>query len=148
MSDQHPKTFRLTCQAPNSFSFGLCYDASVMNDSFLEVRDLRKSYGATVALAGVSFAVGRGEMFGLLGPNGAGKTTLLSILSCLLEPTGGEARILGRKVVANDPELRRQIGIVPQELALYGELTGRENLLFFGGLYGVSGKALAQRCDE
>jgi ABC-2 type transport system ATP-binding protein len=114
----------------------------------LEAIDLHKSYGATVALDGVTFQVDQGEMFALLGPNGAGKTTLLSILSCLLEATSGEARILGRKVVANDLELRRQIGIVPQELALYGDLTGRENLAFFGGLYGVSGKALARRCDE
>jgi ABC-2 type transport system ATP-binding protein len=114
----------------------------------LKVIDLHKRYGATVALDGITFQVDEGEMFGLLGPNGAGKTTLLSILSCLLEATAGEARILGREVVANDPELRRQIGIVPQELALYSELTGRENLAFFGGLYGVSGKALAQRCDE
>jgi ABC-2 type transport system ATP-binding protein len=114
----------------------------------LEVIDLHKRYGATVALDGVTFQVDEGEMFGLLGPNGAGKTTLLSILSCLLEASGGEARILGCKVAANDPELRRQIGIVPQELALYGELTGRENLAFFGGLYDVSGKVLHRRCDE
>jgi ABC-2 type transport system ATP-binding protein len=114
----------------------------------LEVIDLHKRYGSTVALNGVTFQVDEGEMFGLLGPNGAGKTTLLSILSCLLEATAGEARILGRKVVPNDSELRRQIGIVPQELALYGDLSGRENLAFFGGLYGVSGKLLHRRCDE
>ncbi|MBL8796129.1 MAG: ABC transporter ATP-binding protein [Planctomycetia bacterium] len=114
----------------------------------LEVDDLRKLYGPTVALEGVSFQVEAGEMFGLLGPNGAGKTTLLSILSCLLPASGGEARILGRRVGVNDPELRRQIGIVPQELALYGELTARENLAFFGGLYGMGGADLKQRCDE
>src|SRR5689334_16601473 len=114
----------------------------------LEVIDLHKRYGSTVALTGVSFHVDEGEMFGLLGPNGAGKTTLLSILSCLLEASSGEARILGRKVAANDRELRRQIAIVPQELALYGELSARENLAFFGGLYGLAGKALQHRCDE
>jgi ABC-2 type transport system ATP-binding protein len=114
----------------------------------VEVIDVRKQYGATVALEGVSFQVEAGEMFGLLGPNGAGKTTLLSILSCLLPASGGEARILGRKVGVNDPELRRQIGIVPQELALYGELTARENLAFFGGLYGLGRADLEQRCDE
>jgi len=114
----------------------------------LEVNDLRKSYGAAPALEGVRFSVDEGEMFGLLGPNGAGKTTLLSILSCLLPASGGEARLLGRRVVVDDPELRRLIGIVPQELALYGELTARENLAFFGGLYGLRSAALRQRCQE
>jgi ABC-2 type transport system ATP-binding protein len=87
-------------------------------------------------------------MFGLLGPNGAGKTTLLSIVSCLLRPDAGEVRIDGRKVEAGDRGLRRQIGIVPQELALYGELTARENLAFFGRLYGMAGPALERRVVE
>src|SRR2546425_6972640 len=108
-----------------------------MSRTFLEVQDLHKRYGSTVALDGVTFQVVEGEMFGLLGPNGAGKTTLLSILSCLLDATSGAARILGRPVNSSDRELRRQIGIVPQELALYGELTARENLGFFGQLYGL-----------
>src|SRR6516162_6580810 len=112
---------------------------------FLEVRELRKRYGPTVALDGVSFTVAEGEIFGLLGPNGAGKTTLLSILSCLLEASAGEARLLGRPVSLVDRELRRWIGIVPQELALYGELTARENLSFFGELYGISGPDLHRR---
>jgi ABC-2 type transport system ATP-binding protein len=114
---------------------------------FLEVRDLRKHYGETTALDGVSFTVAEGEIFGLLGPNGAGKTTLLSILSCLLEPSGGEARLLGRPISLDDRQLRRWIGIVPQELAVYGELTARENLAFFGELYGLSGPALERRVD-
>ena len=114
----------------------------------LEAIDLHKRYGATVALERVSLHVDEGEMFGLLGPNGAGKTTLLSILSCLLPPTSGEARILGRTVRPDDRELRRHIGIVPQELALYDELTARENLAFFGGLYGLAGAAMRSRCDE
>jgi ABC-2 type transport system ATP-binding protein len=114
----------------------------------LEAIDLHKRYGATVALERVSLHVDEGEMFGLLGPNGAGKTTLLSILSCLLPPTSGEARILDRTVQPDDRELRRHIGIVPQELALYDELTARENLAFFGGLYGLAGTTLRTRCDE
>ena len=114
----------------------------------LEVTDLRKSYGTFTALAGVSFRVEEGEMFGLLGPNGAGKTTLLSILSCLLESTGGGATLLGRPVSIHDRELRRQIGIVPQDLAIYGELTARENLDFFGGLYGLAGEKRRQRSTE
>src|SRR6516225_3169241 len=119
-----------------------------MDRTFLEVRDLSKHYGPTVALDRVGFQVSEGEIFGLLGPNGAGKTTMLSILSCLMEPTAGEALLLGRRVLTNDKELRRRIGIVPQELAVYGELTGRENLLFFGALYGLAGTTLRQRVDE
>jgi ABC-2 type transport system ATP-binding protein len=115
---------------------------------FLEVRDLHKSYGSTFALAGVTFEVSQGEMFGLLGPNGAGKTTLLSILSCLLEPSAGEAYLLGRKLASSDKEQRRTIGIVPQELALYGELTASENLVFFGELYGLPASVLRQRVAE
>lgn len=114
----------------------------------LEVLNLAKRYGGTTALHGVSFTVAAGEMFGLLGPNGAGKTTLLSIISCLLRPDGGEVRIDGKKVEPADREIRRVIGIVPQELALYGELTARENLEFFGRLYGLSGDSLRRRVGE
>jgi linearmycin/streptolysin S transport system ATP-binding protein len=113
--------------------------------AFLEVADLTKQYGAVKALNGVSFTVGEGELFGLLGPNGAGKTTLLSILSCLLEPTSGEVRLQGRLVRPGDFWVRRLIGVVPQELALYGDLTARENLQFFGELYGLRGAELRER---
>src|SRR5579862_7926006 len=109
-----------------------------MSVAFLEVRDVRKSYGATVAVAGVSFTVAEGEMFGLLGPNGAGKTTLLSIVSCLLDASNGGVRLLGQEVVPSARAVRRLIGIVPQELAIYAELTARENLHFFGELYGLN----------
>jgi ABC-2 type transport system ATP-binding protein len=119
-----------------------------MSAAFLEVRDLCHRYGATAALDGVSFEVRRGEVFGLLGPNGAGKTTLLSVLSCLLEPTAGEVRLEGRPLHPHDRAVRRHIGIVPQELAVYGELTARENLLFFGELYGVRGPLLRRRVEE
>jgi ABC-2 type transport system ATP-binding protein len=114
----------------------------------LEVIALDKRYGSTVALDDVTFQVAEGDMFGLLGPNGAGKTTLLLILSCLLAPTSGEVRIQGRKARLTDRELRRHIGIVPQELALYGGLTARENLEFFAQLYGLPGDHLRQRVQE
>jgi ABC-2 type transport system ATP-binding protein len=114
----------------------------------LEIRDLRKSYGNHVALDGVTLEVSEGEFFGLLGPNGAGKTTLLSTISCLLEPSGGEVRLAGRTLRSGDREIRRLIGIVPQELAIYGELTARENLMFFGGLYGLPGAQLRRYVDE
>jgi ABC-2 type transport system ATP-binding protein len=119
-----------------------------MSGTFLEVQDVRKRYGSTVALDGISFQVAAGEMFGLLGPNGAGKTTLLSIISCLVQASGGEALLLGRTLLPAARDLRREIGIVPQELALYGELTARENLSFFGELYGLGGAKLRQRVAE
>jgi ABC-2 type transport system ATP-binding protein len=115
--------------------------------AILEVHGLHKVYGRTVAIDHVSFAVEQGEMFGLLGPNGAGKTTTLSIVSALLPATAGSVRILGREVRPADRELRKHLGIVPQELAVYGQLTARENLAFFGELYGLSGPELQQRVD-
>src|SRR5579883_1967344 len=119
-----------------------------MPDAFLDVIDVRKSYGSAAALSGVSFQVREGELFGFLGPNGAGKTTLLSILSCLLEPTAGHARLLGQLLVPRNRTVRPLIGVVPQELAIYGELTARENLVFFGELYGVRGELLRRRVDD
>jgi ABC-2 type transport system ATP-binding protein len=114
----------------------------------LEVRDVRKNYGALTALDGVSFSVMRGELFGLLGPNGAGKTTLLSILSCLGEPTSGEVLVNGAHVGASNLDVRRLIGIVPQDLAIYEQLTARENLAFFGELFGLGGVSLRHRVDS
>jgi ABC-2 type transport system ATP-binding protein len=119
-----------------------------MTTPFLEVLDLHKRYGPIKALRGVSFQVEQGEMFGLLGPNGAGKTTLLSIVSSLLVATAGEVRLQGQRIVPGNREVRRLIGIVPQELAVYEELTARENLLFFGELYGLAGPALRKRVEE
>jgi ABC-2 type transport system ATP-binding protein len=113
----------------------------------LHIDDLQKRYGDFVALHGVSFEVAEGEMFGLLGPNGAGKTTLLSILSCLIPASAGRATLLGRPVSPDDKELRRRIALVPQDLAVYGELTARENLTFFGKLYGLGGAKLKDRVD-
>ncbi|HZT82160.1 MAG TPA: ABC transporter ATP-binding protein, partial [Gemmataceae bacterium] len=114
----------------------------------LEVRDLVKRYGGNVALGGVSFQVAEGELFGLLGPNGAGKTTLLSIVSSLLGADGGEVLLEGKRLSPGDRGLRRLLGIVPQELAIYGELTARENLAFFGSLYGLRGAELRRRVAE
>jgi len=114
----------------------------------LEVRDLRKRYGAHIGLDGVSFAVAAGEIFGLLGPNGAGKTTLMSIVAGLLQPSAGEVRLKGDRFNRARKELRRLIGIVPQDLAIYNELTGRENLRFFGRLYGLAGNDLEQRVEQ
>jgi len=114
----------------------------------LEAHDLRKSYGSLCALDSVGFQVADGEMFGLLGPNGAGKTTLLSIVAGLLIPDHGQVRILDQEFSPRKRELKSVIGIVPQDLAIYGELTARENLRFFGELYGVHGQALNERVAQ
>jgi ABC-2 type transport system ATP-binding protein len=114
----------------------------------LDVLDVRKSYGTTVALDGVTFQVAAGEMFGLLGPNGAGKTTLLSVISGLVSPSGGMVQVLGRTASPSDREFRRDIGMVPQELAIYGELSARENIAFFGRLYGLADPELSHRVEE
>jgi ABC-2 type transport system ATP-binding protein len=116
-----------------------------MTSPLLEVIDLHKRYGPLTALGRINFHVLEGEMFGLLGPNGAGKTTLLSILSSLSEPTSGTVRILEQPITRSDREVRRLIGIVPQELAIYNNLTARENLIFFGELFGLGGPELNKR---
>ncbi|HPF35033.1 MAG TPA: ABC transporter ATP-binding protein [Candidatus Krumholzibacteria bacterium] len=114
----------------------------------IQVRDLRKNFGDVKAVAGVSFEVGQGEVFGLLGPNGAGKTTTISILSTLLPADGGSARVCGHDVAAESHAVRRRIGVVPQELAVYEELTAAQNLDVFGRLYGLSGDGLKRRVGE
>ena len=114
----------------------------------LEVTDVRKHFGPVEALRGVSLAVAEAEMFGLLGPNGAGKTTLLNIVAGLLDPSSGSARLFGRPLTRHDFDLKRAIGIATQDVSLYGELTGRENLEFFGRLYGLRGPDLAGRVAE
>jgi ABC-2 type transport system ATP-binding protein len=119
-----------------------------MTAGFLVVENLQKRYGRTVALDGVSFSVAPGELFGLLGPNGAGKSTLIAVLSCLLPSTGGRASLLDEELSPGNAAARRLIGIVPQDLAIYPDLTARENLTFFGRLYGLGGAALANRVDE
>jgi ABC-2 type transport system ATP-binding protein len=117
-------------------------------ESAVEVENLVKHYGKVEALAGVSLAVTRGEMFALLGPNGAGKTTLFSILTTLRKPTRGEARVLGLDVVRERNRVRAKMGIVFQEPALAGRLSVRDNLLFMGLFYGLGRAASRRRSDE
>ena len=113
-----------------------------------EVKELKKNYGDFQAVKGVSFDIQEGEIFSLLGPNGAGKTTTISMLSTLYAPTAGDASIAGHSVTRDPMAVRGVIGVVPQDIALYEDLTARENLLFWGQMYGLSGKALATRVDE
>ncbi|MFH2101818.1 MAG: ATP-binding cassette domain-containing protein [Chloroflexota bacterium] len=116
--------------------------------TILEVKDLVKKYGDFTAVKGITFDIKEGEIFGLLGPNGAGKTTTISVLSTLYTATSGEAIIAGHSVSRDPMAVRRVIGVVPQEIALYEDLTARENLVFWGQMYGLSGKALEARVDE
>ena len=108
----------------------------------LTARNLRKSFGSLVAVSDVSFSIEPGELLGLLGPNGAGKTTTVSMLTGLLAPDRGEVVIAGRRLDGDTDPSKRRIGLVPQDLALYDELSARQNLRFFGALYGLSGAAL------
>ncbi len=110
----------------------------------IKISDLHKKFGDTTAVDGISFEILRGESFGLLGPNGAGKTTTLNMLSGLLEPDSGSVEIEGLAGAA-PARLRREIGVAPQSLSLYEDMTAEENLSFFGRLYGLSGKRLKER---
>jgi ABC-2 type transport system ATP-binding protein len=114
----------------------------------LEARGLRKAFGERVAVDDVGFHIASGETYGLLGPNGAGKTTTISMVCGLLERDAGEVSVDGRRVDTRTTEAREAIGYVPQELAVYPDLTGRENLRFFGRMYALSGSELDRRVAE
>ncbi len=114
----------------------------------IDVSNLRKRYGDLLAVDGVSFSAEAGSIFGLLGPNGAGKSTTIGCISGLLRPTEGTVRVLGHDVVSDGPASRRALGVVPQELALYEDLSAAENLRYWGGAYGLGGSALSTRVDE
>ena len=118
------------------------------NGKAVEVRDLHKDFGDVYAVQGINFAVQEGEIFSLLGPNGAGKSTTISMLSCLLQPTAGEALIMGHSVLGDPMAVKESIGVVPQEIALYDDLSARENLSFWGKMYGLRGAALKERVDQ
>src|SRR5574338_1523337 len=119
-----------------------------MNQAAISVQYLRKSFGANQAVQGLSFEVESGEIFSLLGPNGAGKTTTISILSCLLRPDDGDARIMNHSIRTEGMGVKSVLGVVPQEIALYEDLTALENLNFWGKMYGLRGAALRKRVDE
>ncbi len=111
----------------------------------LEARALTKRFGAFTAVDSLSFAVEEGEIFGLLGSNGAGKSTAIRMLCGLLTPTAGSATVLGADVKTDPDEVKRRIGYMTQRFSLYEDLTVRQNLRFFGGVYGLEGQALAAR---
>ena len=114
----------------------------------VNVQNLVKTFGKHEAVKGVSFTIGKGEIFGLLGPNGAGKSTTINMMCGYLEPTSGDT-IIGDISVRKEPrKAKRTIGVVPQEIALYGDLTSTENLEFFGEIYGLPTKERRARADE
>ncbi len=133
-----------TADAPGLAAHGGSSDAPVV----LAVRDLHKRYGAIEAVKGVSFQIHQGETYGLLGPNGAGKTTTISMICGLLARDGGEVTLDGTPIDVGAVAAKAGIGFVPQELAIYPDLTARENLAFFGKLYGLGGAPLKARIEE
>lgn len=114
----------------------------------LEIDHLSKSFGSLKAVDDLSFTVEAGEAFGLLGPNGAGKSTTMMMICGLLQPDGGEVRLEGHPLDRRQPASRQRLGVVPQDLAIYPDLTARENLLFFSGLYQLAGAERQRKVDE
>ncbi len=118
------------------------------NQIAINVHGLTKKFGALTAVSELNFAVQPGEIFSLLGPNGAGKSTTISILSGLFQPNSGDAEIFGHSVTHQSLAARAELGVVPQDVALYLDLTARENLMFWGKMYGLRGAVLHQRVNE
>ncbi|MEW6651739.1 MAG: ABC transporter ATP-binding protein, partial [Chloroflexota bacterium] len=114
----------------------------------IEVRNLKKSFGKLHAVQDVSFHAGMGEVLSLLGPNGAGKSTTISMLCGLLPPSAGEAWIMEHSILSQPAAAKASLGVVPQDIALYPDLSARENLFFWGKMYGLRGSTLHRRVDE
>ena len=114
----------------------------------IEVQDLRKEFGEITAVDRISFTAEAGAIFGLLGPNGAGKSTTIGCISGLLKPTSGQVKVLGHNVVHDGKAARSSLGVVPQELALYEDLSATNNLSYWAGAYGLSGDELKKRVQE
>jgi ABC-2 type transport system ATP-binding protein len=118
-----------------------------MKETILEARNLVKKYGDLTAVNDVNLAIREGEILGLLGPNGAGKTTIISMITGLLKPTSGHVTVDGLDLQTETNAVKAKLGLVPQELALYPTLSARDNLDFFGSIYGLGGKELRERVD-
>ncbi|SFE07831.1 ABC-2 type transport system ATP-binding protein [Paenibacillus catalpae] len=114
----------------------------------LEIRNLTKKFGDFIAVDNMNLSVSEGEIFGFLGANGAGKSTTINMISSLLRITKGEIQVLGRNIVKENKFSKMNIGIVPQDLAIYEEMTAYENVSFFAGLYGLRGSLLKERTEE
>lgn len=114
----------------------------------VETKNLTKKFGDFTTVNGISFKVKKGEIFGFLGPNGAGKTTTIKMLCGLLRPSSGSGTVAGFDVIDNQKEIKNIIGYMSQKFSLYNDLTVRENLTFFGGIYGLTGNNLKQKIKE
>ena len=114
----------------------------------IEIKDVTKSYGRQKVLQNVSFEIMEGELFGLLGPNGAGKSTLIDILTGIQSMDSGEIFINGKSIKTDKVEIRKQLGLVPQDIALLEELNAVDNLEYFGGLYGLAGVELKSQIEK
>ena len=114
----------------------------------IQIDGLRKTYDTLVAVDNVSFEVRDGEVFGLLGPNGAGKTTTINMICGVLQPDGGSVLVDGRDIWTEPKRVKKDLGVVPQEISVYEDLTARDNLSFWGSLYGLAGSELSSRIDE
>jgi ABC-2 type transport system ATP-binding protein len=119
-----------------------------MIENAIQVQDLKRSFGDLQAVKGVRFEAHTGEVLSLLGPNGAGKSTTISMLSGLLAPDAGDASIMGHSIRNDEEAAKACLGVVPQEIALYPDLSARENLVFWGKMYGLRGQELQTRVDE
>ena len=131
----------------NGERYVMTLEAPVATETVVEANDLHKAFGDREAVRGVSLTIRSGEIYGLLGPNGAGKSTTINMLATYLAPTGGTAIIAGMPVTAG-ARVKRIIGVVPQEIALYDDMTAAENMRFFGEIYGIAGSALADRTTD
>ena len=116
--------------------------------SALSIQDLHRSFGEVEAVRGVTLEVEPGELYGLVGPDGGGKTTTIGCLAGLMKPTSGAVRIMGEDPMARGSKARERLGLMPQEYALYGDLTIEENLWFFGQLFGLPKKVFAERSER
>ena len=114
----------------------------------LELVDLSKKFKQMDAVKNLNMFIEKGEIVGLLGPNGAGKSTAISMLSSLVEPTNGDVRFHNKSIIKHPAPLRKVIGVVPQEIALYEDLTAEENMQFFGRIYRLRGVQLKNKTDE
>jgi len=114
----------------------------------IQIDGLRKTYDSLVAVDGVSFDVHDGEVVGLLGPNGAGKTTMINMICGVLQPDGGRVLVDNRDIWLEPKKVKQDLGVVPQEISVYEDLNARDNLSFWGSLYGLSGSDLTDRIDE